>query len=162
MALWGFIKHGGRGSSGSVGGYWVGRLWWKWLYVLNHFIKISLSTFRATVLRSLKWTSTGEKIKIDGQIPAQRTRQRLLSVRQYTPHARREMFFDIFWKTIDPHRISQSFLGVWEGSLENVLTTAITGLKDCGRDVWNLALERRLFLHFLFVSSEPSYFSRCP
>lgn len=26
-------------------------------------------------------------------------------------------------KTIDPHRISQSFLGVWEGSLENVLTT---------------------------------------
>ena len=60
--------------------------------------------------------------------------------------------WNVFWhfqkKTIDPHRISQSFLGVWEGSLENVLTTAITRPRDCRRDVWNLAHERRLFLPF--------------
>lgn len=78
----------------------------------------------------------------------------LKTLRDGTPNAEREMFFDIFWKTIDPHRISQSFLGVLEGSLENVLTTTITGPRDCRRDVWNRALERRLFLHFLFVSSE--------
>lgn len=82
------------------------------------------------------------------------------TVQDGTPNAGCEMcfFFDIFWKTIDPHRISQSFVGVGEASPENTLAKTITGPKDSRRDFWNVAHESRLFLHFLFVLSDLMYF----
>lgn len=78
-------------------------------------------------------------IEIDGKIPSlsenETNWQWLLKTQCETVLQMQgvECFFDIFWKTIDPHRISQSFLGVWEGSLENVLTTTITVWKTAGK-----------------------------
>ncbi len=153
--LW-FTNHGGRESSLFVGGYWVGFKCSE--NVCNQQIIVLKNTVNA-MLSSLKWNKHNNT-EIDGKIPTQPFREQFKltmtapnTVRDGTPNAGCEISFDIFWKTIDPHRISQSFLGVWEGSLENVLTTTITGLRDCRRDFWNLALERSLST-FVFVLSE--------